>query len=135
MHLAGTTFGFGTPVGYPGSAATWGFSPSQPYLQPYAGQPISGYGAGQPWQQIQQLLQILPAQVQQLQALQQQQLQYLQQLIQIVPAQLQQLQQLIQIIPQQFQQQSQPFGQAIQNPFALGFLPQPFSSQGSGHVM
>jgi hypothetical protein len=132
-NLAGTTYGFGAPTGYPGSALPWGFSPQ--VGQAFGGQGIGGYGAGQPLQQIQQLLQILPVQIQQLQALQQQQLQYLHQLIQIVPAQLQQLQQLIQIIPQQIHQQAQPFGQAAQNPFGLGFLPQSVGSQVTGHVM
>jgi hypothetical protein len=54
--------------------------------------------------------------------------------LQIVPAQLQQLQQLIQTIPHQVQQ-TQPFGQSIQSPFGLGYLPQPFSSQATGQVM
>ena len=49
-----------------------------------------------------------------------------QQLLHIVPQQLQQLQQLIQIIPQQLQH-PQPFGQSIQSPFALGYLPQTFA--------
>jgi hypothetical protein len=115
-NLAGTTYGFGAPTGYPGSALPWGFSPQ--VGQAFGGQGIGGYGAGQPLQQIQQLLQILPVQIQQLQALQ-----------------LQQLQQLIQIIPQQIHQQAQPFGQAAQNPFGLGFLPQSVGSQVTGHVM
>ena len=146
-QFAGSTFGIGSPTAYPGSLP-WGFSPQggqpfgaqpfapqpYPYQNPYASQGIGGFGigAGHP---VQQLLQIIPQQLQQVQALQQLQVQYLQQLLQIVPAQLQQIQQLVQIIPQQLQQQTQPFGQAIQNPFGLGFLPQTFSSQGAGHVM
>jgi hypothetical protein len=118
---AGTTFGFGAPIGYPGSTLPWAFSPQQGQL--FGGQPFG-----------QSLIQGLPQQLQQLQALQQLQIQYLQQLLHIVPQQLQQLQQLIQIIPQQLQQ-TQPFGQSIQSPFALGYLPQTFSSQGAGHVM
>ncbi|HEY2905837.1 MAG TPA: hypothetical protein VGJ29_08030 [Vicinamibacterales bacterium] len=114
-QLAGTTFGIGSPIAYPGATPSWG-------VYPQVGP-------------AQQLLQVLPQQLQQLQNLQQQQLYYIQQLLQIVPAQLQQLQQLIQIIPQQLQQQSQPFGQSFQHPIGLGFLPQTFSSPGPSHVM
>ncbi len=120
-QLAGTTFGFGAPIAYPGSTLPWAFSP-QPG-QPFGGQPFAP-----PY------LHALPQQLQQLQAIQQLQVQYLQQLLHIVPAQLQQLQQVIQIIAHQLQQ-TQPGGQPLQSPFGLGYLPQPFSAQGAGHVM
>jgi hypothetical protein len=132
-QLAGSTFGFGAPIGYPGSTP-WAFSPQigQPFGgQPFAHQPFGGQSFATSY------LQALPQQLQQLQALQQLQVQYLQQLLQIVPAQLQQL---VQIIPHQLQQaqpfgQSVPFGQSFQSPIGLGYLPQPFSSQGAQHVM
>jgi hypothetical protein len=122
--MAGTMFGIGTPTTYPISAAPWGSSP-------YGG--YAGQAAGlQPWQQIMQLVQIVPQQLQQVHALQQQQLLYLQQLLQIVPAQLQQLQQqLIQSLPQQ----GQPFTQTISGPFGFGLVPQAFGGQVPGHVM
>ncbi len=121
--MAGTMFGIGTPTTYPISPAPWGLSPYGAY---------AGQGAAlQPWQQITQLLQIVPQQLQQVQALQQQQLLYLQQLLQIVPAQLQQLQQLIQSLPQQ----GQPFSQTMSGPFGFGLVPQAFGGQVPGHVM
>ena len=147
-HIAGTTFGIGTPTPFPGQGTSWGVSPyagqgfgaqpfpSQPYLQPFSNQIAGqGIGAGQPLPQILQCLQIVPQQLQQLQVLQQQQLLQLQQLLQVVPAQLQQLQQLIQFVPQQVQylQQQQPFGSAISGGF--GLVPQAFAGQGASYVM
>lgn len=119
-HVPGTTFGL------------------PPFIQPLSNQPIAGYGtsAGQPLQQVSQLLHIVPQQLQQLQFLQQQQSQQLQWLLQILPAQLQQLQQLIQVVPHQVQQlQQQPFGVASSGQFGFGFAPQIFSPQAAGHVM
>ena len=148
-HIAGTTFGIGTPTTFPVQGTSWGVSPyagqgfgaqpfpSQPYLQPFSNQSIAGQGigAGQPLPQILQFLQIVPQQLQQLQVLQQQQLLQLQQILQVVPAQLQQLQQLIQVVPQQVQflQQQQPFGSAISGGF--GLVPQAFAGQGASYVM
>jgi hypothetical protein len=147
-HIAGTTFGIGTPTTFPVPAISWGVSPyagqafgaqpfpSQPYV-PFSNQSIAGQGigAGQALPQMLQLLQIVPQQLQQLQVLQQQQLLQLQQLLQVVPAQLQQLQQLIQFVPQQVQylQQQQPFGSAISGGF--GLVPQAFAGQGASYVM
>jgi hypothetical protein len=144
-HLAGTTFGIGTPTTFPGSASPWGFSPytgqapgTQPFLQqqqqygqPFSNQSIAGFGIGaaQPLQQILQVLQIVPQQLQQLHVLQQQQLIQLQQLLQLIPAQLQQLQQLIQIAPHQA------LGSAISNPVGFGLVPQTFAGQGANYVM
>lgn len=124
--MAATMFGFGTPSTFPTSPALWG-------LSPYAGAITPGVGL-QPWQQIQQLIQVVPQQLQQLQALQQQQLLYLQQLLQIVPAQLQQLQQLIQVLPQQAQV-LQPIGQSMTGPLGFGLVPQVFAGQPPTHVM
>jgi hypothetical protein len=133
-HIAGTTFGIGTPATY--------FAPGSGGLLSYPGQSFGGFGFGgaqQPTaqiQQIQQLLQILPQQLQQLQALQQQQLLQLQQLLQFVPAQLQQLQQLIQSLPYQIQQlQQQAYGSGISSPAGFGLAPQAFGGPGSGNVM
>jgi ABC-type transporter Mla subunit MlaD len=121
--MAGTMFGIGTSPTYPLAATSWGLSPFVAY---------PGQGAGvQSWQQLQQLLQIVPQQLQQVQALQQQQLLYVQQLLQIVPAQLQQLQQLIQILPQQ----TQPLGQNMAAPLGFGVIPQTFGGQLPVHVM
>ena len=147
-HMAGTTFGIGAPATFPAPAISWGVSPyagqalgaqpfpSQPYLQPFSNQSITGQGigAGQ-LPQILQFLQIMPQQLQQLQVLQQQQLLQLQQILQVVPAQLQQLQQLIQVVSQQVQflQQQQPFGSAISGGF--GLVPQAFAGQGASYVM
>ena len=148
-HVAGTTFGIGTPTTFPVQGTSWGVSPyagqglgaqpfpSQPYAQTFSNQSIAGQGigAGQPLPQILQFLQIVPQQLQQLQILQQQQLVQLQQLLQLVPAQLQQLQQLIQFVPQQVQylQQQQPFGSAISGGF--GLVPQAFPGPGASYVM
>jgi hypothetical protein len=119
--MAGSVFGFGSPITYPTS------QPIQLGLSPYGPFTVSGgpftspQPYGQPLQQILQILQIVPQQLQhlqQLQYVQQQQLQHVQQLLQVVPAQLAQLQQLIQFVPQQIQQMQQlsqapqPFGQA-----------------------
>src|SRR4030095_11143076 len=98
----------------------WGFSPysiqspgvqtlpQQLYGQtppnPFTGSGIGALAGSQPFQQVQQLLQLPPQQLQQLQHLQQLQLIQLQQLLQLVPAQLQQLQQLVQLLPHQIQQ-------------------------------
>jgi len=147
-HVAGTTFGIGTPTTFPVPGISWGLSPyagqalgaqpfpSQPYVQPFSNQSIAGQGFGaQPLPQILQFLQIVPQQLQQLQILQQQQLLQLQQLMQLVPAQLQQLQQLVQFVPQQVQylHQQQPFGSAISGGF--GLVPQAFPGQGASYVM
>jgi hypothetical protein len=127
--MAGTMFGIGTPNPYAISAGSWGLSPY--------GSVGQGIGVQQPWQQILQLVQIVPQQLQQVQALQQQQLLYLQQLLQVVPAQLQQLQQLIQILPQQAQQLQpfQPLGQTLSGPLGFGLVPQVFAGQTPSHVM
>jgi hypothetical protein len=157
-QLMGTTFGIGTPTGYPVPQNPGGFSPyagqgfgqafqQQPYLQtlsnPFIG---SGYGVGPSGigtvpspvlHQIAQLLQIVPQQLQQVQLLQQQQAVHLQQLLQWLPTQIQQLQQLIQVTHQgqQLQQQGQPLGAAgISAPLAFGLVPQPFG-QAASHVM
>lgn len=120
--MAGTIFGIGTSPTYPLSTP-WGFSPYGAY---------PGQAAGvQSWQQLLQLLQIVPQQLQQVHALQQQQLLYVQQLLQIVPAQLQQLQQLIQVVPQQVQ----PLGQNMAAPLGFGLIPQTFGGQLPVHVM
>jgi hypothetical protein len=124
--MAATMFGIGTPSTFPINPALWG-------LSPYGGAITAGVGL-QPWQQIQQLIQVVPQQLQQVQALQQQQLLYLQQLLQIVPAQLQQLQQLIQVLPQQAQL-LQPIGQSITGPLGFGLVPQAFAGQAPTHVM
>lgn len=120
--MAGTMFGIGTSPTYP-FASSWGSSP-------YVAYPGQGGGV-QSWQQLLQVLQIVPHQLQQIQALQQQQLLYVQQLLQIVPAQLQQLQQLIQVLPQQLQ----PLGQTMTGPLGFGLIPQTFGGQIPGHVM
>jgi len=132
-HVAGTTFGIGTPTAFPVPAISGG-------VFPYAGQapgvqPFPQLGTAQPLQQILQFLQVVPQQLQQLQVLQQQQLLHIQQLLQLVPAQLQQLQQLIQVVPQQIQylQQQQPYGSAISGGF--GLVPQAFAGQGASYVM
>ena len=118
-QFAGTTFGIGTPTIYTG--------PQNPFGSGYSFGSY-GVGAAPPWQQIAQLLQIVPQQLQQLQLLQQHQLQ-----------QLQQLQQVIQVvIPhqlQQLQQQFQPFSAGVSSPLGFGLAPQPFAGQASGHVM
>ena len=79
-HVAGTTFGIGTPTTFPAPAISWGAGqalgaqpfPSQPYVQPFSNQSTAGQGiaAGQPLPQILQFLQIVPQQLQQLQVLQ-----------------------------------------------------------------
>ena len=111
-HIAGTTFGIGTPTTFPVPAISWGVSPyagqafgaqpfpSQPYV-PFSNQSIAGQGigAGQALPQMLQLLQIVPQQLQQLQLLQQQ----------------------------------QPFGSAISGGF--GLVPQAFAGQGASYVM
>jgi len=144
-HVAGTTFGIGTPTAFPVPANSGGVFPyagQAPGVQPFpqqsfSNQSIAGYGIGtaQPLQQILQFLQIVPQQLQQLQVLQQQQLLQIQQLLQLVPAQLHQLQQLVQVVPQQVQylQQQQPFGSAISGGF--GLVPQAFAGQGASYVM
>ena len=119
--MAGSAFGFGSPITYPTSQPTpFGLSPYGPFTLS-GGLSASPQPYGQPLQQILQILQIVPQQLQQLQQLQyvqQQQLQHVQQLLQVVPAQLAQLQQLIQFVPQQIQQMQQlpqaqhSFGQA-----------------------
>lgn len=128
--MAGTMYGIGTPTNYPISQPSMGFSPYASFV---------GQGIGiSPWQQILQLVQIVPQQLQQVQTLQQQQLVYLQQLLQLVPAQLQQLQQLIQVLHQQaqpLQQPWQPLGQAISGPLGFGLVPQVFAGQPPSHVM
>lgn len=149
-QVAGTTFGFGSPTSYSPPSAFWGSSPfptqglgfqpltPQPYIQPLTGQSLAGYGvhAGQPLQQILQLLQVVPQQLQQLQLLQQQQSHQLQWLLQILPAQLQQLHQLIQAVPHHVQQlQQQPFGTAGAGQLGFGLMPQVFGGQTTGHVM
>jgi hypothetical protein len=148
-QVAGTTFGIGSPTSYspsafsgssPFAAQGLGFQPltPQPYMQPFSGQTLAGYGinAGQPLQQILQLLQVVPQQLQQLQLLQQQQSHQLQWLLQILPAQLQQLHHLIQIVPQYLQQlQQQPFGTAGAGQLGFGLMPQVFGGQQTGHVM
>ena len=121
--MAGTMFGIGTSPTYPIASTSWG-------LSPYVAYPGQGSGV-QSWQQLLQVLQIVPQQLQQVQALQQQQLLYVQQLLQIVPPQLQQLQQLIQVLPQQFQ----PLGQNMSTPLGFGLIPQTFGGQIPGHVM
>jgi hypothetical protein len=126
--MAGTMFGIGTPTTYPISPAPWG-------LSPYGGYAVQAAGL-QPWQQITQLVQIVPQQLQQIHALQQQQLLYLQQLLQIVPAQLQQLQQQVQQqLIQSLPQQGQPVSQTLSGPFGFGLVPQAFGGQVPGHVM
>ena len=117
--MAGTMFGIGVSPAYP-IATTPGWAPS------YAGQ-----GLGQPpWQQILQLVQIVPQQLQQIQTLQQQQLVYVQQLLQLVPVQLQQLQQLIQSLPLQASS-LQPFGPSLAGPVGVGLLPQAYAGPSS----
>jgi hypothetical protein len=96
-HLGNSTFGIGTPAMYPQQQGAWGYSTPGSYA----------VGAVQPWQQAQQLLQIVPQQLQQVQYLQQLQAFHLQQLLQLVPAQLQLIQQLVQAVPQQLQQLQQ----------------------------
>jgi len=132
-QFAGTSFGIGTPSIYPGYQNPWGFSPFT--SQGFGAGPFGIGSSQQPWQQVAQLLQIVPQQLQQLQALQQQQLQYIHQLLQLVPAQLQQLQQLIQFVPHQIQQlqhQTQPFSAGIGG---FGLVPSPFAGQSPGQVM
>jgi hypothetical protein len=113
--------------------------PQQLYGQtlpnPFIGSGIGSVSGNLPFQQIPQLLQIVPQQLQQLQHLQQLQLMQLQQLLQLVPAQLQQLQQLVQLLPHQIQQlqQWQPFGTGISAPF--GLMPQAFAGQPATQVM
>jgi hypothetical protein len=118
-QFAGTTFGIGTPSIYSAQQNPFGGGYG---VGPY------GIGAAQPWQQIAQLLQIVPQQLQQLQLLQQHQLQ-----------QLQQLQQLIQVVVphqlQQLQQQIQPFSAGVSGPLGFGLAPQLFAGQPSSHVM
>lgn len=147
-HVAGTTFGIGTPTTFPLPAISWGLPPyagqalggqpfpQQPYFQPFSNQAISGSGIGnvQLPPQILQLLQAVSQQLQQVQALQQHQILQIQQLLQLVPAHLQQLQQMIQFVPQQLQYlQQQPFGAA--GPVGFGFTPQGFTGQGASYVM
>src|SRR5258706_11697559 len=116
-QFTGSTFGIGTPTIYS--------DPQNPFGGGYGFGPY-GIGAAPPWQQIAQLLQIVPQQLQQLQLLQQQQLQ-----------QLQQLQHLIQVVVpqqlQQLQQQFQPFGVGVPSPLGFGLAPQTFAGQASGH--
>jgi hypothetical protein len=148
-HPAVSTFGFSTPATYPlpqtalGLSSYAGQGPGiqplslQPYQQSLATPVTGGYaiGALQPWQQLQQLVQIVPQQLQQVQYLHQLQLFHLQQLLQLLPAQLQQIQQLLQVVvPQQVQQPWQAFGSPI--PVQPGFNvgPQAFSGSAS-HVM
>ena len=123
--MAGTMFGM-SPATYPISAAPWG-------VAPYGSHAGQGIGL-QPWQQILQLVQIVPQQLQQVQALQQQQLLYVQQLLQIVPEQLQQLQQLVQGLSQQVQP-LQAFGPTLSGPLGFGLVPQAFGGQAPSHVM
>jgi hypothetical protein len=141
--MAGTAFGFGSPISYPTSPIQFGLSPygvqtsssnyPSAFSQPY----------GQPLQQILHVLHSVPQQLQQLQQLQyvqQQQLQQVQQLLQIVPAQLAQLQQLVQLVPHQIQQMQQP--SQLQQPFGQsaglsGFgvtSPWAISTQGFGQT-
>ena len=95
-HIAGTSFGVGSPATHPLLQSSWGFSP-------YTPQSIGPHQTtASPLQLILQSLQAVAQQVQQLQQLdyvQQQQLQQLQQWIQVVPQQIQQLQQ--QLLAQQ----------------------------------
>jgi hypothetical protein len=150
-HVAGTTFGIGTPTAFTGTPIPWGFAPyagqsfgaqpfpQQPYLQPIANPSMAGFGIGapQPLQQILQILQVVPQQLQQLQGIQQHLLVQIQHLSQLVPAQLQQLQQLIQVVPQQIQylQQQQPFGASFSGPLGFGLAPQTLAGQAAGYVM
>jgi len=157
-QLIGTAFGTGTPAIYPTAQSPFGgFSPFAGQGVGYGGQgfgtanPFIGGSSGfapygtatqAPFQQIAQLLQIVPQQLHQVQQLQQQQVHYLQQLLQWLPAQVQQLQQLVQLVPyqiqqqgHQIQQQGQPFGAGISGPSAFGLSPQSFAVQGAGQVM
>jgi hypothetical protein len=141
--MIGTAYGVGTPGPFPpqhliplgGSLSNIPFS-SQAGLNP---------NTAQVWQQVLQLLQILPSQLQQIQQLQWVQHQHIQQLLQAIPAQLAQLQQLIQFVPQQIQQLQQgaqfqqPFGQqgstgayGVSTPW--GIVPPAIGAQ-SSHVM
>jgi hypothetical protein len=122
IPLGGTFFGAqglsGNPFGFPTSAQTL------PNI------PVSSLGAlnpntAQAWQQVLQLLQVLPSQLQQIQQLQYVQHHQLQQLLQAIPGQLAQLQQLMQFVPQQIQQLQQ--GALFQQPFG-----QPASTAGYG---
>ena len=130
--MAGTAFGFGSPLMSATTPMTWGLAQPGLGINPIGIPSLSGQSAYtmQPPQQIHQLLQFLPQQLQQIQQLQYVQQQQLQQLIQYVPAQLVQLQQLIQIVAQQLQQTQQPFGQvAGAGGFGVtpwGITPQPF---------
>jgi hypothetical protein len=123
--MAGTMFGMGVSPAYP-IAANPGLTP----FGSYGSQSLSQLT----WQQILQLVQIVPQQLQQIQALQQQQLLYVQQLLQLVPTQLQQLQQLIQNLPLQASS-AQAFGPSLAAPLGFGLLPQAFPGQVSTHVM
>jgi hypothetical protein len=152
-QLIGTAFGTGTPAIYPTAQSPFGgFSPFAGQGVGYGGQgfgtanPFIGgsygfapYGTAtqtwSPFQQIAQVLQIVPQQLHQVQQLQQQQIQYLHQLLQWLPTQVQQLQQLVQLLPYQLQQQGQPFGAGISGPSAFGLSPQSLAVQGAGQVM
>ena len=132
--MAGTAFGFGSPLMSASTPLTWGLAQSGPGISPIGIPSLSGQSGYtmQPQHQIHQLLQSLPQQLQQIQQLQYVQQQQLQQLIQYVPAQLIQLQQLIQIVAQQLQQTQQPLGQvAVAGGFGVtpwGITPQPFAT-------
>lgn len=148
--MAGTSFGIGSPLTNPFSQQVSPWGPgiqgqgTTPFGVPqFGGQPQTNlpFSTVQPFQQIVQLLQVLPQQLQNLQQLafvQQQHLQQLQQLVQVIPAQLAQLQQLIQYVPQQIQQMQQPYGQAfgagLLGASPLGISPQTFGSQ-PGYLM
>ena len=138
--MAGTAFGFGSPLMSASTPLTWGLAQSGPGISPIGIPSLSGQSGYtmQPQHQIHQLLQSLPQQLQQIQQLQYVQQQQLQQLIQFVPSQLVQLQQLIQIVAQQLQQIQQPLGQgASAAGYAVtpwGITPQAFGAQ-SGQVM
>jgi ABC-type transporter Mla subunit MlaD len=142
--MIGSTFGIGTPLGYP----TQQFNP---YSATSFGAP-GGLAAQNPnltqtLQQVMQLLQYGTQQLQQLQQLQYVQHQQLQQLVHAIPAQLQQLQQLIQFVPHQIQQLQQQQSSPFQQPFGQiagtsgygvstpwGIAPQTIGAQ-SSHVM
>jgi hypothetical protein len=138
--MIGTTFGTGTPLGYP---------PQQfnPYGPTWFGAPgTQNPNVPQTLQQAVQVLQFIPQQLQQLHQLYYVQQQQLQQLLQVVPMQLAQLHQLIQFLPHQIQQQQgtsfqQPFGQTAGHgisPFGIstpwGIAPPAIGAQ-SSHVM